>query len=125
MGIIVDINGKDLVDTEGIKMRWKEYMEELYKKYRNELECCDGVFSHPEPDILEGEVKWALNSMAVNKASGCDEILAELFKSLKGCCHQGFAFIMSANLEDPAEATGLEKVNPHPKSQEGSYQRMC
>ena len=83
MGIIVDINGKDLVDAEGIKMRWKEYMEELYKKYSNELECCDGVFSHPEPDILEGEVKWALRNTAVNKASGCNEIPAKLFRSLK------------------------------------------
>ena len=53
------------------------------KKDLNEPDYCDGVVSHPEPDILECEVKWALNSMAVNKASGCDEILAELFRSLK------------------------------------------
>ena len=61
---------------------------EQYKKYLNELDWCgvtnyNGVVSHPEPDILENEVKWALRSTAVNKASGCNEILAELFKSLK------------------------------------------
>ena len=68
------------------------------------------------------KVKWALRSTAVNKASGCNEIPAELFKSLKDLgCHQGFAFIMSANLEDPVVATGLEKVNPHCNSQEGKY----
>ena len=77
------------------------------------------MVSHTEPDILECEVRWALGSTTVHKARRCDEILAELFKSLKGCCHQGFAFIMSANLEDPAVATGLEKVNPQPSSQEG------
>ena len=76
------------------------------------------MVSYPELDILESEVKWALRSTAVNKASGCNEIPAELFKSIKGGCHQGFAFIMSANLEDPEMATGLEKVNPHPNSQE-------
>ena len=58
-------------------------MEELCRKDLNELDYYDGVVSHSEPDILECEVKWALRSTAVNKASGCDEILAELFKSLK------------------------------------------
>ena len=78
------------------------------------------VYSHPEPDIRECEVKWALRSTAVNKTSGCNEIPAELFKSLKDLgCHQGFAFIMSANLEDPPVATGSEKINVHPNSQEG------
>ena len=76
-------NGRDLVDAEGIKMRWKEYMERLHKNYHYELDYYDGVFSHPEPDILECEVKWALRNTAVNKASGCNEILAELFRSLK------------------------------------------
>ena len=83
MGTIKDKNGRDLVDAEEIKKRWKGYMEELYKKDLNELDYCDGVVSHPEPDILEQEVKWALRSTTVNKSSGCDEILAELFKSLK------------------------------------------
>ena len=63
--------------------RDNEYMEELCKKDLNELDYYNGVVSHSEPDILECEVKWALRSTAVNKASGCDEIPAELFKSLK------------------------------------------
>ena len=57
-------------------------MEKLYKN-PNELDYYDGVVSHPEPDILDSKVKWDLRSIAVNKASGCNEILAELFKSLK------------------------------------------
>ena len=58
-------------------------MEELYKKDLNKLDYYNGVVSHPEPDILEGKVKWALRSTAVNKASGCNEIPAELFRSIK------------------------------------------
>ena len=82
MGTIKDKNGKDLVDAEEIKKRQKEYMEELYKKDLNEPDYYDGMVSHPEPDILECEVKWALRT-AVNKASRYDEIPAELFKTVK------------------------------------------
>ena len=57
MGTIKDINCKGLADTEEIKKRWKEYMEELHKKDRKELDYYDDVVSHPEPDILESEVK--------------------------------------------------------------------
>ena len=64
-------------------MRWKEYTEELYIKDLHELDYYNGVVSHPEPDILDCEVKWALRSTVVNKASRCYEIPAELFKSLK------------------------------------------
>ena len=81
MGKIKDKN-RDLVDAEEIK-RWKEYKEELDKKDCNELDYSNGVVSHPEPNILECEVTWALESTVVNKASGCDEIPAGLFKSLK------------------------------------------
>ena len=70
-------------DVEEIKKRWKEYLEELYKKDFNEPDYNDGVVSYPEPDILKCEVKRALGSTAVNKAGGCDEIATELFKSLK------------------------------------------
>ena len=80
MGTIKGKNGRDLVDAEEIKKRWKEYTKRLYKKDLNEP---DGVVSHPEPDILEYEVKWALRGTAVNKASGCNEIPEEIFKSLK------------------------------------------
>ena len=72
MGTIKDINGRDLVDAEEIKKRWKEYMEELYKKELSEPDYYEDVVSHPEPDILETEVKWALGSITMNKASGCD-----------------------------------------------------
>ena len=67
-GTIKDRNGRDLVDAEEIKSRWKEYMEELYKKDLNEPDNYDDVLSHPEPNILECEVKRALGSTAVNKA---------------------------------------------------------
>ena len=64
MDTIKDRNGRDLVDAEEIKKRWKEYTEELYKKDLNELDNHNGVVSHPEPDILECEIKWALGSTA-------------------------------------------------------------
>ena len=85
MGTIKDKNGRDLVDTEEIKMRWKEYMKhlQLYEEDLNDLDYYDGVVSHPEPDVLEYKVKWALRSTAVNKASACDELTAKLFESLK------------------------------------------
>ena len=83
MGTVKDRNGSDLGDTEEIKKRWKEYTEELYEKYLNEPDYYDGVISHPEPDILECEVKWVLGSTAVNKASGYNGIPVELFKTLK------------------------------------------
>ena len=67
MGTIKDRSGRDLVDTEEVKKRWNE---KPYKKDLNELDYYDGVVSHPQPDILESEVKWALGSTAINKASG-------------------------------------------------------
>ena len=80
MGIIKDINSRDLVDAEEIKKSWKEYMEELHKKDPNEPDYYNGVVSHPEPNILKSEVKWALGNIDVNKASGCDGIPVELCK---------------------------------------------
>ena len=79
---IKDRNSRDPVNTGEIKKRWKEYTE-LYKKALNEPDYCDGVVSHLEPDILVCEVKWALGSTAVNKASGCNGIPVELFKTLQ------------------------------------------
>ena len=66
MDTINDRNGIHLVDAEEIKKRWKEYTEEPYKKDLNEPDYYEGVVSHPEPDILESKVKWALGSSAVN-----------------------------------------------------------
>ena len=83
MGPIKDKNGRDLGDAEEITKTWKEYTEELYKKDLNEPDNYNGMVSHPNPDILECEAKWALRSTAVNKASGGNGIPIELFKSLK------------------------------------------
>ena len=83
MGSVKDINGMDLTEAEDIKKRWPEYIEELYKKDLHDPDNHNGVITHLEPDILECEVKWALDSITRNKASGCDGILVELFQILK------------------------------------------
>ena len=83
MGTIKDRNGVDLTEAEDIKKRWQEYTEELYKKDLNDPDNHDGVITHLEPDILDYEVKWALGSIAANKASGGDGISVELFQILK------------------------------------------
>ena len=83
MGSIKDRNGRDLTEAEDSKKRWQEYTEELYKKDLHDPENHDGVITHLEPDILECEVKWALGSTTMNKASGGDGIPAELFQILK------------------------------------------
>ena len=82
MGTIKDRNGMDLTEAEGIKKRWQEYTE-LYKKDLHDPDNHDGEIIHLEPDILECKVKWTLGSITMNKASGGDEILAELFQILK------------------------------------------
>ena len=69
----------DLTEAEDIKKRWQEYTGELYKKDLHEPGTYDGVNTHLEPDILEYEVKWALESTTMNKASGGDGIPVELF----------------------------------------------
>jgi len=73
----------DLMETEDIKKRWQEYTEVLYKKDLHDPNNHDGVITHLEPDILEYEVKWALGRITMNKASGGDGILVELFQILK------------------------------------------
>ena len=83
MGTIKDRNGMDLPEVEDIKKRWQEYTEELYKKDLHDPDNHDGVITDLEPDILECEVKWALESITTNKASGGDGIPAELFQILK------------------------------------------
>ena len=79
MGAIKDRNGMDLTEAEDIKKRWQEYMEELYKKDLHDPDNRNDVITNLEPDILECEVKWALESIARNKASGGDGIPVELF----------------------------------------------
>ena len=83
MGSIKDRNGMDLTEAEDIKKRWQEYVGELYKRELHDPDNPDGVITQLEPDILECEVKWALESISTNKASGGDEIPIELFQILK------------------------------------------
>ena len=80
-GLIKDRNGMDLTEAEDIKKRWQEYTEELYKKELQDTDNHDGVVNHLEPDILECEVKWALESITMNKASGGDEVQLSYFIS--------------------------------------------
>ena len=83
MGSIKDRNGIDLTEAEDIRKRWQEYTEELYKKDLRDPDNHNGVITHPEPDILECEVKWELGSITTNKASGDYGIPAERFQILK------------------------------------------
>ena len=82
MSSIKDRNGRDLTEAEDIKKKWQEYTE-VYKKDLHDPDNHNGVITHLEPDILECEVKWALESITTNKASGDDGILVELFQILK------------------------------------------
>ena len=81
MGLIKDRNGLDLTEAEDIKKRWQEYTEELYKKDLHNPDNHDDMITNLEPDILESEVKWALEIITTNKASGGDGIPADYFKS--------------------------------------------
>ena len=83
MGSIKDRNGMDLTEAEHTKKRWQEYTEELHKKELHNLDNHHSVITHPEPGILECEVRWALRSNTMNKASGGDGIPVELFQILK------------------------------------------
>ena len=83
MGSIKDRNGLDVTEAENIKKRWQEYTEELYKKELHDPDNHYGVITHLEPEILECEVKWTLESIITNKASGGDGIPVELFQILK------------------------------------------
>ena len=83
MGSIKDRNAMDLTEADNIKKRWQEYTEELYKKDLHDPDNHNGVITLLEPDILECEVKWALESITTNIASGSDGIPVELFQILK------------------------------------------
>ena len=80
IGSIKDREGMDLTETEDIKKRWQEYMEELYKKDLHDPDNHNGVITHLEPETLGCNVQWSLGSISMNKASGCDGILVELFQ---------------------------------------------
>ena len=83
MGSIKDRNGRDLTEAEDIKKRQREYTEELYKKDLHDPDNHDSVITELEPDILECEGRWALESITTNKASGGDGIPVELFQILE------------------------------------------
>ena len=125
MGSIKERNGMDLIESEDIKKRWQEYTEELYKKDLHDPDNHDGMITHLEADILECEVKWALGSITMNKASGGDGIPAELFQILKddavkvlhSICHQIWK-------TQQCLRTGLEKVSFHSSPKERQCQRM-
>ena len=112
----------DLTEAEEINKRWQEYTEELYKKDFHDPDKHNGVITHLEPETPESEVKWALGSITTNKVSGGDGIPAELFKILQD---DAVTLNMSANLENSAVATGVEKkINFHSNLKEGQCQRM-
>ena len=114
----------DLTVAEDIKKRWQEYTEELYKKDLHNPNNHDCVITHLEPDILECEVKWALGSITMNKASGDDGIPVDLFQILKDDAVKVLHSICQQILENSAVATGLEKVSFHSNPKERQCQRM-
>ena len=118
MGTIKDRNGTDLTEAEAIKKRWQEYTEELFKKHLHDPDNHNGVITHLQPDILECEVKWALGSITMNKASGGDGIPVELFQILKDDAVKVLAFGKLSS----SYRTGKGQFLPHPK--ERQCQRM-
>ena len=124
MGLIKNRIGMDLTEAEDIKKRWQEYTDESYKKELHDQDNHDSVITHLEPDILECEVKWALESITTNKASGGDGIPVELFQILRDDAVKVLHFNLSTNLENSSVATGLEKVSFHSSPKERQCQRM-
>ena len=120
MGSIKGRNVMDLTEAEELRKRWQEYTEERYKKDLHDPDNHNGVITHLEADILECEVKWALESITMNKASGGDGIPVDLFQILKDASVKVLQY-MPENSENSAVATGLEKVRFHSNSKE----RQC
>ena len=111
----------DLAEAKDIKKSWQKYTE-LYKKDLHHPDNHDGVITHLEPDILECEVNWALESITTNKASGGDRIPLELFQVLKDDAVKVLYSI--CQLENSAVATELEKVSFHSNLKERQCQRV-
>ena len=112
----------DLTEAEDIKKKWQE-SQNCTKKDLHDPDNHDGVITHLEPDILEYEVKWALGSIIMNKASRGDRTPAELFQILKDNAVKVLHSICY-HLENSAVATGLEKVSFHSNPKERQCQRM-
>ena len=124
MGSIKDRNGMDLTEAEDIKKRWQGYTEELYKKDLHDQGNHDGVITHLEPDILECEVKWALEGISTNKASGGDGIPVELFQILKDDAVKVLHSICQHIWKTLQWPQDWKKVNFHSNPKESQCQRM-
>ena len=124
MGTVKNRNGMDLTEAEDIKKRWQEYTEELYKKYLFDPHNHNGMITHLEPDILECEVKWALGSITMRRASGGDDIPAELFEILKDYAVKVLYSTCQQIWKTQQWPTGLEKVSFHSNPKERQCQRM-
>ena len=123
MGSIKDRNGMDITEAADIKKRWQEYTEELYKKNLHNPDNHDGVISHLEPEILDSEVKWALESITMNKASGGDGIPVELFQILKEDAVKVLDSICQ-QIWKTQQWTQTVKVSFHSNPKERQCQRM-
>ena len=121
MGSIKDRNSMDITEAEDTKKRWQENTE-LYKRDLHDPDNHDGVITHLEPDILECEVKWALESITTNKASGGDGIPVGLFQILKDDAVKVLYSICQQIWKTPA--TGQEKVSFHFNPKERQCQRI-
>ena len=123
MGSIQDGNGRQVTEAEDIK-KWQEYTEKLYKKDLHNQDNHNGVITHLESDILECEVKWALESIiTMNKAGGGDGIPVELFQILKDDAVK-VLYSMCHQIWKTAVAAKLEEVSFHSSSKERQCQRM-
>ena len=114
----------DLTESEDINKRWQEYTEELYKKDLQDQDNHDGVITHLEPDILEREGKWALESITMNKASGGDGILVELFQILKDDSMKVLHSIYVSKFRKLSSSHRTGKLNFHSNPKERQCQRM-
>ena len=128
MGMRKDRNGMDLTEEEDIKSRWQEYTEELYKKDLHDPDNHDGEITHLEPDILECEVKWALESITTNKASQVMEFLtiwnSWAISNPKRWGYASAALNMQANFENSAMTAGLQNFEFHFNPKEEQCQTM-
>ena len=114
----------DLTEAEDIKKRWQEYSEELYKKDLHDPDNHDDVITNLEPDVLESEVKWALERITTNKASGGDGIPVELFQILEDAAVKVLHSICQQIWKTQQWPQGLEKVSFHSHPKERQCKRM-
>ena len=117
-------NGMDLTEADDIKKRWQEYTEKLYKKDLHDPDNHEGVITHLEPGILECEVKWALGSITMNKASGGDGISVELFQILKDDAVKVLHSNCQQIWKTQQWSQDWKKISFHPNPKERKCQRM-